>query len=358
MLVAGVIAVIAVLAAVGAVLATRNEPEQRAVAGPTTTQSVGSTDPAQSTSTSPPASTTTTEPPVPDIRTLHLQDAALRQQCQGQVVTIKGNGERVPADGGEYAAEVLGVTYADLTGNGREDAIVEASCSYVGGNHPSSSVAIVSSEPAGPKQIGEPIDGASPTIHGRNVVVERPIYLDSDPMCCPSSTDYIPIIVDGEGWHESNSARPLGDTDKATTGGLGAVRVGDTYAEVAAAVSGPVKVQDDTESDGACVYVSIPSMSSEVSGLGGDGRLHSLEIDDPGIRTKSGLGIGSSEAEIQGAFPGKVSVTDHEYQEGGHYLSFLPDDGSGSVIFETDGSTVSRYRIGEPGWAGAVEGCL
>jgi len=28
------------------------------------------------------------------------------------------------------------------------------------------------------------------------------------------------------------------------------------------------------------------------------------------------------------------------------------------VVFDTDGATVTHFRVGEPGWADAVEGCL
>jgi hypothetical protein len=358
-LVGGTVALLVVLASIGALLATRGNEEQRADAGTSTTRAAGpgTTTTRADTPKTAPTTTATTKPPVADIRSLHLQDIPLQQICLGETVEIKGNGERIPYEGGELVADIYETAYADLTGDGREDAILSASCGGVGGNHPSSSVVLVSSEREGPRQIGGPIDGAAPSVHGTNLVVERPIYAESDAMCCPSGTEFVPVVVDDKGWHES-SAQPLGADDRATTGRLGPLRIGDTYADAAAAVAGTVEIYDDVETDGACVGVQIPSLGADVGGLGGDGRLHSLEIDDPAIDTKSGLGIGSTEGEVMSAFPGKVASTDHEYQPGGHYLSFIPDDGSGSVIFETDGTTVTRYRIGEPDWASAVEGCL
>jgi hypothetical protein len=359
----GAIAAVLIVAAaaIAAVLVTSNDQDQGAVARTTTTQPASAATAATATSLatkkSEPEATTTTAPKPPDVKSLQLQDVPLRQLCLGDTVAIKGNGERVPVDDGEYSAEVVGTTYTDMTGDGREDAIVATSCGYVGGNHPSASVVLVSSELDGPRQLGDPIEGAAPTVHGNGVVVERPIYTESDAMCCPSGTEYAPIVGDDDGWHES-TAKQLSADDRATTGRLGALKVGDAYADLAAAVGGSVEIHDDAETDGSCVWVTIPTLDADISGLGGDGRLHSLEIDDPAIMTKSGLGIGSTEAEIQGAFPGKITSDDHPYQPGGHYLTFEAEDGSGSAVFETNGSTVSRYRIGEPGWTSAIEGCL
>lgn len=328
------------------------EPGQRTAATSSTPQSTAPE--AAAMSTSPPATSPTTQAPPPDIRSVDLEAEPLQVLCGEGPVSMRGNGE--PSVNGTLVVEGFDITYTDVTGDQRDDAIIDVTCGFAGGNGYFSSVAIVSSETAGPRQIGDPIEGAAPTVINSRIVVERPIYMDTDPLCCPSGFEYVPITVGAEEWREGGATKGLAPEDRATTGALGAVRIGDTYQEVAAAV-GRVQVQDYAESGGSCLGVTIPSLPEGVSGLGGDGRLRSLEIGNESTRTKSGLGIGSTEAEVQAAL-GTVRVDPHYYQEGGHYLTYEPDDGSGAVVFDTDGTRVTFYRVGEPAWVAALEGCL
>jgi hypothetical protein len=92
--------------------------------------------------------------------------------------------------------------------------------------------------------------------------------------------------------------------------------------------------------------------------LGGDGEVHSVEIDNPAVRTQSGLGIGTPSAEVGPSFPGRVTAEPHPYDETGQYLVFTPvDEPDRLVVFETNGATVTRYRVGEIAWALLIEGC-
>lgn len=311
--------------------------------------------PSTTTATTVAPTTTTTVPPPPEVRALDLRRTPFRLLCPDGPVRVSAGAGGQSASG-RVTLESFDITYAELTGDGQEDALVAATCVLDQGNAYVASIAVVRSETAGPVQVGDPVEGFDPVVVGGRPVVTRSVYADDDPRCCPSATAYVPLSLAGGSWREGGGGTPPSTGDRATTTGLGPLRIGTSFAELAGAVGETVEVSDPAESDGSCVYVSVSSLGDRVHGLGGAGRLRSLEVDDSAIRTQSGLGIGSTEVEVQAAFPGKILVEPHEYTDG-HYLLFRPNDGSGAVVFETDGITVTRYRLGDPAFATALEGC-
>jgi hypothetical protein len=62
------------------------------------------------------------------------------------------------------------------------------------------------------------------------------------------------------------------------------------------------------------------------------------------------------ERDVFTAYPGRVEVSDHEYQEG-HYLTIHSADGKSALVFDTDGTTIRSFRIGRLPEALHVEGC-
>jgi hypothetical protein len=102
-----------------------------------------------------------------------------------------------------------------------------------------------------------------------------------------------------------------------------------------------------------------------VSGLEGltfmieNGRVVRVDVTARDIRTAAGGAIGDTEARIQELYPGRVTVGPHKYTDG-HYLTVAPDDSAGGsvqLIFETDGSRVTRFRGGVLPQVAYVEGC-
>jgi hypothetical protein len=82
-----------------------------------------------------------------------------------------------------------------------------------------------------------------------------------------------------------------------------------------------------------------------------------VDITDPEIRTSSGVGVGSTEVQVERAFPGLVEVQPHKYEPNGHYL--IVHSGPHDLLFETNaGKTVTTYRFGNKEPVGYVEGCL
>ncbi len=112
--------------------------------------------------------------------------------------------------------ESFEISYAELTGDGQEDALVAATCVLDQGNAYVASIAVVRSETAGPVQVGDPVEGFDPVVVGGRPVVTRSVYADDDPRCCPSATAYVPLSLADGSWREGGGGKPLGTGDRAT----------------------------------------------------------------------------------------------------------------------------------------------
>jgi hypothetical protein len=80
-----------------------------------------------------------------------------------------------------------------------------------------------------------------------------------------------------------------------------------------------------------------------------------IDVDRPGIATLSGVRVGDTEDEVKAAYR-DVETTEHEYAEG-HYLTVKSPDGRSSLVFETDGTFITSFRIGRLPEAHYIEGC-
>lgn len=146
---------------------------------------------------------------------------------------------------------------------------------------------------------------------------------------------------------------PVLDTrSTVTTDTYGPVAFGSTLAE-AQAVS-RVPWTKTSELDG-CSYYVAEGLPQGVSFMVIDGVVVRVDIDTPSVRTKSGFGVGTSEADILRLFP-TAAVTPHEYTDG-HYVTITDSASGNKVVFETDGSTVTTYRAGRTPEVEYVEGC-
>ena len=139
-----------------------------------------------------------------------------------------------------------------------------------------------------------------------------------------------------------------------TTDEFGPVQFGTSLAAAQAASGLPWDLDSDFE---GCAYYTVRGGPAGAAFMVIDGIVVRVDIDGPAVRTKSGLGVGTSEAEILRLFP-TAAVTPHEYQEGGHYVTITDRATGNKVVFETDGNTVTRYRAGVPPAVEYVEGCV
>ncbi len=86
------------------------------------------------------------------------------------------------------------------------------------------------------------------------------------------------------------------------------------------------------------------------------GNLARIEVLTPDLATLSGVSVGDSEDDVFAAYPGRVEVSEHQYQEG-HYLTVYSSDRESALVFDTDGTRIRLYRIGRVPEALHIEGC-
>jgi len=150
-------------------------------------------------------------------------------------------------------------------------------------------------------------------------------------------------------------------TSTITTGGLGPVRIGMTVDEATKAAGRIILSPTSGALTGSpgCAFSVVDGLPG-VAFMVADGVIRRVDIDEGPISTSSGAHIGSTEQEIKDLFPGIITVSDHNYVSGGHYLTLTPtaenlkDD---RVVFETDGQVVTSFRAGKVPEVERVEGC-
>lgn len=147
--------------------------------------------------------------------------------------------------------------------------------------------------------------------------------------------------------------------------GVGPVRVGMTLKEAAAAAGVPIRLLE-TPSDPGCRYAAPDRASGTGDELGFmvvDGRIVRIDVGimGPGrIRTVSGVGKGSTDAEVLATYPGRIRVQPHPYTPNGRYLVYVPSDAGLrhlSMIFETVDGEVRSFRSGLAEQVSWKEGC-
>jgi hypothetical protein len=137
--------------------------------------------------------------------------------------------------------------------------------------------------------------------------------------------------------------------------GLGPAKVGMSVEEAEQALGVPLSA--DREHDpGECYYVEnrarLPGAALMVIG----GRVVRADVYDPGPRTAAGIGVGSSEEDVERAYP-SLAVRPHPYTDEGHYLIVDPGDGRHLLILESNGKVVSSFRAGERVPVSFIDGC-
>ena len=137
-----------------------------------------------------------------------------------------------------------------------------------------------------------------------------------------------------------------------STDSYGPVVVGATVGEAERASGLPFVVE--LEADG-CAYYLATGAPEGVSFMVIDDTVARIDIDKPGVLTKSGFGVGTSEAEILRLSP-TAAVTPHAYTDG-HYVTITDDTTGNKFVFETDGTTVTAFHAGRPPEVEYIEGC-
>lgn len=109
-----------------------------------------------------------------------------------------------------------------------------------------------------------------------------------------------------------------------------------------------------------CAYLESTRLPPSLNLMFEDGHLVRIDVHDYQIKTSAGARIGDSEASIKKLYPGRITVQPHAYEDGGHYLQYLPPGKAApkwGIVFETDGQRVTSFRIGTLDAIALVEGC-
>lgn len=94
-----------------------------------------------------------------------------------------------------------------------------------------------------------------------------------------------------------------------------------------------------------CTSIRVPGLPSGVALLVIRDAVARVEVDSAGVRTEEGVGVGDSEVSLLVLYAGFIRVEAHGI--GAHTLFVAnPADSPYLMVFETDGSTVLRYRVG------------
>ena len=150
------------------------------------------------------------------------------------------------------------------------------------------------------------------------------------------------------------------ETSTVSETGFGPIVVGMTPLEARTAANGRLQLPERLGAEG-CDYAAVPGLEGleELSFMIENGRVVRVDVRARGVRTVEGAMVGDSEARIQELYPGRVTVSPHKYTDG-HYLTVASRDAAGGsvqLIFETDGSRVTRFRGGLLPQVAYVEGC-
>lgn len=140
--------------------------------------------------------------------------------------------------------------------------------------------------------------------------------------------------------------------------GLGPVRVGMTVEAAAQALGRPL--EPVTAPTDECTFYAPATGFDGLSFMVAAGTVARADVTAGGTATTEGVAIGQTEAEAQRRYGGRLRVTAHDYDLGGHYLTLVPTDPADAgfrLVAETDGTKVTSMRAGRLPEVGFTEGC-
>lgn len=151
------------------------------------------------------------------------------------------------------------------------------------------------------------------------------------------------------------SPEPVGHW-QLTPHGLGPVLIGMPLSDIAATIGASPDI-DPVERD--CAFLRAPGAPAGVAFMVVAGQIARVDVTDGAVRTVEGAGIDTKESELRTLYAGHLAEQPHKYTDG-RYLIVTPagpDSATHRIIFETDGSVVTRLRGGRLPEVEWVEGC-
>ena len=146
------------------------------------------------------------------------------------------------------------------------------------------------------------------------------------------------------------------DDWRITTAGYGPAKIGMSVAEASAAL-GVKLVSEGPVDEPACHYMRPEPAVEGLWFMISDDRVVRVEVTTAGITTRSGLGVGDSEARVKELLPA-AETTPHKYvAPDGSYLTVWSADRKAAVRFETLQGKVTSFYAGRVPEVEYVEGC-
>ena len=150
----------------------------------------------------------------------------------------------------------------------------------------------------------------------------------------------------------------LRETMPVSFDGLGPVRIGMTALQIRAAVAVPL-TSDKQDFEPGCYY--LHPKEDEIAFMMLKDRLGRIDVNGGRWRTFSGVGIGTTEAQVRRVHGDELRVEPHPYDGPvGKYLIVRPRQTRYrglELLYETDGAIVTTFRAGTKEAVSLIEGC-
>jgi hypothetical protein len=147
------------------------------------------------------------------------------------------------------------------------------------------------------------------------------------------------------------------DDWRITTAGYGPARIGMSVEEASNAL-GMKLVSDGPVDTPECHYLRPEPAVEGLWFMVSNDRVVRIEVNAPGIKTRSGLGVGDAEDRIKEALGSSLEVTPHKYvAPDGNYLTIWSSNHKSAVRFETLLGKVTSFYAGRVPEVEYVEGC-
>ena len=136
--------------------------------------------------------------------------------------------------------------------------------------------------------------------------------------------------------------------------GIGTVHIGASLESVAGLLGEPAAGL--ARGSRPCTAIRTPALPPGVTLIVVGDTVVRVEVDSTGVFTEQGVGVGDTEVGLLVRYSGFIRVETHGI--GAHTLFVAkPADSPNLMVFETNGSTVVRYRVGRRGVTQVSDPC-